>query len=79
MKKWCGVWIFLMGMVLFLGKGLQVGATGEQGRVLFISSYSYGWDTVQLQIDGFIEGRTMSLWIPNGWILMWQGSCCMKG
>ena len=45
-----------MGMVLFLGKGLQVGATGEQGRVLFISSYSYGWDTVQLQIDGFIEG-----------------------
>lgn len=56
MKKWCGVWIFLMGMVLFLGKGLQVGATGEQGRVLFISSYSYGWDTVQLQIDGFIEG-----------------------
>ncbi len=56
MKKWCGVWIFLMGMVLFLGKGLQVGATGEQGRVLFISSYSYGCDTVQLQIDGFIEG-----------------------
>ena len=56
MKKWYGVWIFLMGMVLFLGKGLPVRATGEQGRVLFISSYSYGWDTVQLQIEGFIEG-----------------------
>lgn len=56
MKKWRGVWIFLMGMVLFLGRGLQVGASGEQGRVLFISSYSYGWDTVQLQIEGFIEG-----------------------
>ena len=45
-----------MGMILFLGMNRQVQAEGEQGRVLFISSYSYGWDTVQLQIEGFIEG-----------------------
>lgn len=56
MKKWRGVWIFLLGMILFLGMNRQVQAEGEQGRVLFISSYSYGWDTVQLQIEGFIEG-----------------------
>lgn len=56
MKKWCGVWIFLMGVFLFLSMNRQVQAEGEQGRVLFISSYSYGWDTVQLQIEGFIEG-----------------------
>jgi len=43
-------------MLLFLGTSRQVQAAGEQGRVLFISSYSYGWDTVQLQIEGFIEG-----------------------
>ena len=30
--------------------------TGESGRVLFISSYSYGWNTVQLQIEGIKEG-----------------------
>ena len=58
MKKWRGVWIFLLGMILFLGMNRQVQAEGEQGRVLFISSYSYGWDTVQLQIEGFIEGLT---------------------
>lgn len=56
MKKWCGVWVFLMGMILFLGVSRQAQAEGEQGRVLFISAYSYGWDTVQLQIEGFIEG-----------------------
>ena len=56
MKKWCGVWIFIMGMLFFLSVNRQAQAEGEQGRVLFISSYSYGWDTVQLQIEGFIEG-----------------------
>lgn len=30
--------------------------TEKNGRVLFISSYSYGWNTVQLQIDGIKEG-----------------------
>lgn len=28
----------------------------KNGRVLFISSYSYGWNTVQLQIEGIKEG-----------------------
>ena len=30
--------------------------TANTGRVLFISSYSYGWNTVQLQIEGIKEG-----------------------
>lgn len=28
----------------------------DTGRVLFISSYSYAWDTVQMQIDGIVDG-----------------------
>ena len=28
----------------------------KSGRVLFISSYSYGWNTVQLQIEGIKKG-----------------------
>lgn len=28
----------------------------EQGRILFISSYSYAWDSVQLQIEGIKTG-----------------------
>lgn len=28
----------------------------ENGRILFISSYSYAWDTVQIQIDGIKKG-----------------------
>lgn len=31
-------------------------AASDSGRVLFLSSYSYGWDTVQLQIEGIREG-----------------------
>lgn len=30
--------------------------TSPSGRVLFISSYSYGWDTVQIQIEGIKAG-----------------------
>lgn len=30
--------------------------TVQNGRILFISSYSYGWDTVQIQIDGIKKG-----------------------
>lgn len=30
--------------------------TQDGGRVLFISSYSYAWDTVQMQIDGIMGG-----------------------
>ena len=36
---------------------LQVeAADGQKGRILFISSYSYGWDTVQIQIEGIKAG-----------------------
>ena len=31
-------------------------ADGEDKRVLFLSSYSYGWNTVQIQIEGIKEG-----------------------
>lgn len=30
--------------------------TATAGRVLFLSSYSYAWDTVQIQIEGIKEG-----------------------
>jgi len=30
--------------------------SSAENRVLFISSYSYAWDTVQFQIEGIIEG-----------------------
>lgn len=30
--------------------------TEKTGRILFISSYSYGWNTVQLQIEGIKDG-----------------------
>lgn len=56
MKRIYGVLIFVTSLFLFLGAPQQAQAEGEQGRVLFISSYSYGWDTVQLQIDGLMEG-----------------------
>lgn len=56
MKRIYGVLIFVTSLFLFLGAPQQARAEGEQGRVLFISSYSYGWDTVQLQIDGLMEG-----------------------
>ena len=36
----------------FLFWGLSVNADESSGRVLFISSYSYAWDSVQLQIEG---------------------------
>jgi diguanylate cyclase (GGDEF)-like protein len=31
-------------------------ASQDGGRVLFISSYSYAWKTVQIQIDGIMDG-----------------------
>ena len=35
---------------------LQVGKSYNNDRVLFISSYSYAWDTVQCQIEGIKKG-----------------------
>lgn len=58
MKRIYGVLIFLVSIFLVFGIYRQVQAEGGQGRVLFISSYSYGWDTVQLQIEGIIDGMS---------------------
>lgn len=33
-------------------------ATDDEYRILFLSSYSYGWDTVQIQIEGIKNGIT---------------------
>lgn len=56
MKKLMGVLLLLAGLALFFCIYEPALAEGETGRVLFISSYSYGWDTVQLQIEGIKEG-----------------------
>lgn len=56
MKRICKGLIFFVSIFLFLSMYKQAKAEGEQGRVLFISSYSYGWDTVQLQIEGIVDG-----------------------
>ncbi len=51
--------IFVLYMLLFLclrtEKNLYAGEKENQGRVLFISSYSYAWETVRIQIDGIVS------------------------
>lgn len=49
------VFIFLIGI---WGTGVAAKETEKtnDGRILFISSYSYGWDTVQSQIEGIKDG-----------------------
>ena len=53
------VWIAVACMI-FLAEALCVRVVEakekENGRVLFISSYSYAWDTVQIQIEGIKAG-----------------------
>lgn len=46
----------LICIAIFLGCRLSVSAQETTGRILFISSYSYAWDTVQLQIEGIKAG-----------------------
>lgn len=51
----------LCAMIICLVCGLstmhvRAAQEGQNGRILFISSYSYGWDTVQIQIEGIKEG-----------------------
>lgn len=41
---------------LIFGLKIYVEAASDYNRVLFISSYSYAWDTVQIQIDGIKKG-----------------------
>lgn len=60
-----GVLQFLLLLVLVGGLALHARAadTLSGKRVLFISSYSYSWDTVQAQIDGISErlGKEITL------------------
>ena len=57
MRKW-KAWLFALAVLIGIGTIGTVSVKAEaqnlnQGkRVLFISSYSYGWDTVQTQIEG---------------------------
>lgn len=51
---------------LISGFGIHVWAQADKDRVLFISSYSYGWDTVQLQIEGIKQG------IPDDTVLDYE-------
>lgn len=51
----------LVGMALCILLSFQYAlktdaGNSENGRILFISSYSYGWDTVQIQIEGIKAG-----------------------
>lgn len=42
--------------IIFIYTSGSTFADNNDKRVLFISSYSYGWETVQIQIDGIKEG-----------------------
>lgn len=60
-KRAAGILAVLLGVAIlagvFPGKKTVVQAQeADAGRVLFISSYSYAWDTVQLQIEGIQNG-----------------------
>lgn len=47
----------LAGLLIFTNvTSAQAATENEKGRILFISSYSYGWDTVQIQIEGIKAG-----------------------
>ena len=37
---------------------ISAAAPDDEYRILFLSSYSYGWDTVQIQIEGIKNGIT---------------------
>ncbi len=56
------VTLLSVGMLIILisMSSIRLSAEGEEknkaGRILFISSYNYGWDTVQIQIEGIKAG-----------------------
>ncbi|MDY5576795.1 MAG: ABC transporter substrate binding protein [Lachnospiraceae bacterium] len=51
----CIVIVFLLP-VLHTSRARCDTDSDTEGRILFISSYSYAWDTVQIQIEGIKEG-----------------------
>ena len=61
MGKW-KAWLLTLALLISVGvmgtASIQAEAQGtnQNKRVLFISAYSYGWDTVQTQIEGIKAG-----------------------
>ena len=61
MRKW-KAWLLALALLICVGvmgtASIQAEAQGtnQSKRVLFISSYSYGWDIVQTQIEGIKAG-----------------------
>lgn len=51
-----GILLFLLSVLLYGIRGISVQAGSENGRVLFISSYSYAWTQTQLQMSGIRAG-----------------------
>lgn len=60
-RTWGTLALYLMAfgavfMQMLAAQSVTVNAAVDAKRVLFLSSYSYAWDTVQLQIEGVKEG-----------------------
>lgn len=57
-RQWICLLCTTVFLLLFSLDSVNVWAEedSKQGRILFISSYSYGWDTVQIQIEGIKAG-----------------------
>lgn len=49
--------VLTFSLMLSTHSGISA-ATADEYRILFLSSYSYGWDTVQIQIEGIKKGIT---------------------
>lgn len=60
-KAWAAI-VMLAGVVICAGlfwslhTSTYAAGSANTGRILFISSYSYAWDAVQLQIEGIQQG-----------------------
>ncbi len=52
MKKLIHTLFICICLTIIYSINVSAAVLGVKGRVLFISSYSYSWDTVQMQIDG---------------------------
>ncbi|MGN1147580.1 MAG: diguanylate cyclase domain-containing protein [Lachnospiraceae bacterium] len=66
MRVWSGIVAIAIGVAVCTGlaPGVQTyvqAKNADNGRVLFISSYSYAWDTVQIQIEGIKKGLSDSV------------------
>lgn len=48
--------MIILGQCFFPVQASEAKEAGIKGRILFISSYSYGWNTVQPQIEGLKAG-----------------------